>query len=225
MCSAASPTGTLAARLGAELFTRHRDAAASSSRRRRKPFRARACRAHPPVGRVILETAAEDGFDGAATVAHALVQRAVDGDYGIARLSVALDRPVIGLGASAPPTMPDCRRWSAILRRARRRRRGQCARRRRRPGARLRRSLVSQPSEGIFRLSVGDGAPRDFPPRRGAGEAEARVRAIVSSALAASTDAAEIAVTRDVKASTVEPAHIRRGEAHRHRLRPARISE
>ena len=51
----------------------------------------------------ILETAfAEDGLDGAATVAHALVQRAVDAHPGIARLSVALDRPVIGLGASAP---------------------------------------------------------------------------------------------------------------------------
>ena len=51
---------------------------------------------------VILETAfAEDGLDGAASVAHALVQRAVDSRHGIARLSVALDRPVIGLGASA----------------------------------------------------------------------------------------------------------------------------
>src|SRR5690606_26456654 len=40
--------------------------------------------------------------EGAETVAHALVQRAVDADGGIARLSLALDRPVIGLGASAP---------------------------------------------------------------------------------------------------------------------------
>ncbi len=51
---------------------------------------------------VILETAfAEDGLDGPAAVAHALVQRAMQGEGGIARLSVALDRPVIGLGASA----------------------------------------------------------------------------------------------------------------------------
>src|SRR5690606_6647810 len=51
---------------------------------------------------VILETAFfEDGLDGAATVAHALVQRSVNAQHGIARLTVALDRPVIGLGASA----------------------------------------------------------------------------------------------------------------------------
>ncbi len=51
----------------------------------------------------ILETAfAEDGLDGPATVAQPLVQRALDGAGGIARLALALDRPVVGLGASAP---------------------------------------------------------------------------------------------------------------------------
>ena len=51
---------------------------------------------------VILEAAfAEDGLDGALTVAAPLVQRALDGGGGIARATLSLDRPVIGLGASA----------------------------------------------------------------------------------------------------------------------------
>ncbi|RWP07819.1 MAG: hydantoinase/oxoprolinase family protein, partial [Mesorhizobium sp.] len=94
----------VAARLGAELFARKRDG------------RGQYIAASPEAiservlvtltrwsAEYILETAfAEDGLDGASTVAHALVQRAVDAHPGIARLSVALDRPVIGLGASAP---------------------------------------------------------------------------------------------------------------------------
>ncbi|HEY6632131.1 MAG TPA: hydantoinase/oxoprolinase family protein, partial [Rhizobiaceae bacterium] len=62
------------------------------------------------------------------------------------------------------------------------------------------------PAEGIFRLAVGDDAPRDFSDEDQAlAEAEARIRAIVSArALAAGTDAAEIDVERDVKATVVE---------------------
>ena len=86
---------------------------------------------------VILETAfAEDGLDGAATVAHALVQRAVDAHQGIARLRVALDRPVIGLGASAPLHYAGpAAAGRQPLRRAGGYRRRQRAGRRRRPGA------------------------------------------------------------------------------------------
>lgn len=51
---------------------------------------------------VMLETAfSEDGYDGAKSVQHPTLQQALDGKMGIARLSLALDRPVIGLGASA----------------------------------------------------------------------------------------------------------------------------
>ncbi len=51
---------------------------------------------------LVLETAfAESGLEGPATVAHATIQSALDGNHGVARLSVSLDRPVIGLGASA----------------------------------------------------------------------------------------------------------------------------
>ena len=93
-----------AARLGAELFARKRDGRGQSIAPSPEAIAERVLTTLTRVSaEVILETAfAEDGLDGAATVAHALVQRAVDGHDGIARLSVALDRPVIGLGASAP---------------------------------------------------------------------------------------------------------------------------
>jgi N-methylhydantoinase A/oxoprolinase/acetone carboxylase beta subunit len=51
---------------------------------------------------LVLETAfAESGLEGPQTVAHATIQSALDGNHGVARLNVSLDRPVIGLGASA----------------------------------------------------------------------------------------------------------------------------
>ena len=156
---------------------------------------------------VILETAfSEDGLDGASTVAHALVQRAVDQHQGIARLSVALDRPVIGLGASAPlhyaglPALvgnrcvvPDdtdvANALGAVV--------GQ-----------VRVSVeatVSQPKEGLFRLAAG-GAPRDFLSEEAAlGEAETMVRRLAAErATAAGTDTAEIELTQDINVSTIE---------------------
>ncbi len=63
---------------------------------------------------VILETAfAEDGLDGAAMAGHALIERAIEGRPGIARLAISLDRPVVGLGASAGCTTPGCRNFWA----------------------------------------------------------------------------------------------------------------
>ena len=51
---------------------------------------------------VVLETVfAEDGLDGGVSVANPLVQRAVTLRPGMARLAIELDRPVVGLGASA----------------------------------------------------------------------------------------------------------------------------
>src|SRR5690606_28342988 len=91
------------ARLGAELFARRRDGrghvVATSAEDISQRVLAAVTRRSAEA---ILETAfAEDGMDGPATVAHTLVQHAVDAAPGIARLAVALDRPVIGLGASA----------------------------------------------------------------------------------------------------------------------------
>ncbi|UVK55859.1 hydantoinase/oxoprolinase family protein [Mesorhizobium sp. AR02] len=196
------------ARLGAELFARKRDG------------RGQPIAASPEViservlvtltrwsAEYILETAfAEDGLDGAATVAHALVQRAVDAHPGIARLSVALDRPVIGLGASAPlhyaglaPLVGnDCvvpedtdvaNALGAVV--------GQV-----RVSAEAR---VSQPKEGLFRLASGE-TVRDFLDEAAAiAAAEADVRAIVAQrAKDAGTDSAEIDVATEFRVSTVE---------------------
>ncbi|MER8727753.1 hydantoinase/oxoprolinase family protein [Mesorhizobium sp. M1027] len=156
---------------------------------------------------VILETAfTEDGLDGAAAVAHALVQRAVDAHPGIARLSVALDRPVIGLGASAPLHYAglralvgnDClvpedtdvaNALGAVV--------GQV-----RVSAE---AQVSQPKEGLFRLASGE-TVRDFLDEAAAiAAAQADVRAIVAhTAMDAGTDSAEIDVTTEYRVSTVE---------------------
>jgi len=198
-----------AARLGAELFARRRDGRGQAIAASGGAFSERVLAALTrQSAEVILETAfAEDGLDGAASVAHALVQRAVDSRHGIARLSVSLDRPVIGLGASAslhyaglPPLVGNrcivpgdadvANALGAVV--------GQV-----RVSAQ---ATVSQPVEGVFRLSVGDDAPRDFGSEMQAlVEGEARVRAIAAQqALEAGTDAAEIEVLRDVQASTVE---------------------
>jgi N-methylhydantoinase A/oxoprolinase/acetone carboxylase beta subunit len=198
-----------AARLGAELFARRRDGRGQAIAPSAEAFSERVLVALTrESAEVILETAfAEDGLDGAATVAHALVQRAVDADHGIARLTVALDRPVIGLGASAslhyaalpalvgnrvevPPDADVANALGAVV--------GQV-----RVSAQ---ATVTQPVEGVFRLSAGDDHPRDFGDEDQAlAEGEARIRAIVAErAQAAGTDTAEIEVARDVEATTVE---------------------
>ena len=198
----------VAARLGAELFARKRDGRGQAVAPSPEAISERVLIALTRLSaEVILETAfAEDGLDGAATVAHALVQRAVDAHHGIARLSVALDRPVIGLGASAPlhyqglpplvgnrcvvPEHTDvANALGAVV--------GQV-----RVTAE---ALVSQPREGLFRVAAGE-TMQDFTDEAAALDvAEAHVRASVAErALAAGTDTAEIEVERDVRTATVE---------------------
>ena len=197
-----------AARLGAELFIRRRDGRGHVIASSPEEFCERVLAALTrQSAEVILQTAfAEDGLDGAATVAHALVQRAVDAKPGIARLSVNLDRPVIGLGASAPlhyaglpllvgnscivPEDTDvANALGAVV--------GQV-----RVTAE---ALVTQPSEGVFRMAAGEDV-RDFDEEPGAmEEAEARIRDVVADrARKAGTDVAEIAVTRELKTSVIE---------------------
>jgi N-methylhydantoinase A/oxoprolinase/acetone carboxylase beta subunit len=196
------------ARMGAELFARKRDGRGQPIAPTPEVLAERVLTALTRTSaEVILETAfAEDGLDGAATVAHALVQRAVDATHGIARLTVALDRPVIGLGASAPLhyaalpplvgnqcVVPDdtdvANALGAVV--------GQV-----RVTAEAR---VSQPKEGLFRVSAGD-TVRDFTNEQTAIEAaEAEVRRIASArAQAAGTDTAEIELRRDLRTATVE---------------------
>lgn len=197
-----------AARLGAELFARRKDGRGQPIAASPEEISERVLLALTRFSaEVILETAfTEDGLDGAATVAHALVQRAVDAHPGIARLTVALDRPVIGLGASAPlhyaglaplvgnecivPVDTDvANALGAVV--------GQV-----RVTAEAR---VSQPKEGLFRVSSGEGV-RDFTKEEEAmAKAEADVRKLVAlRAGEAGTDTAEIDVARDIRASVVE---------------------
>ncbi|OHV90201.1 hydantoinase/oxoprolinase family protein [Mesorhizobium sp. ORS 3428] len=197
-----------AARLGAELFARRRDGRGQVIAATPEAIAERVLATLTRwSAEYILETAfAEDGLDGAATVAHALVQRAVDAHPGIARFSVALDRPVIGLGASAPlhyaglppligngcvvPEDTDvANALGAVV--------GQV-----RVSAEAR---VSQPREGLFRLASGQ-TVRDFTDEAAAiAAAQADVRAIVAErAKDAGTDSAEIDVSTEFRVSTVE---------------------
>jgi N-methylhydantoinase A/oxoprolinase/acetone carboxylase beta subunit len=197
-----------AARLGAELFARKRDGRGQPIAPSAEVIAERVLVALTRFSaEVILETAfSEDGLDGAAAVAHALVQRAVDSHPGIARLSVALDRPVIGLGASAPlhyaglpelvgnrcivPEHTDvANALGAVV--------GQV-----RVTAE---ALVSQPKEGLFRLTSGR-TVKDFTDEDAAlAAAEAGVRAAVAErAEAAGADTADVEIERDIKTATVE---------------------
>jgi N-methylhydantoinase A/oxoprolinase/acetone carboxylase beta subunit len=197
-----------AARMGAELFARKRDGmgkilAGSADAFAEAVLSALTLRS----AEAVFETAfAEDGMDGAATVAHALVQRAIYKGDGIARLSMALDRPVIGLGASAPlhyaglpplvgnecfvPEDTDvANALGAVV--------GQ-----------VRVSVeanVSQPEEGLFRVSSGD-TVRDFDNEEEAvAAAEADVREIAAArALEAGTDTAEIEIVREFRTSVIQ---------------------
>ena len=196
------------ARLGAELFARKRDGRGRFIAASPEELSERVLVALTRFSaEAILETAfAEDGLDGAPTVAHALVQRAVDAHGGIARFSVALDRPVIGLGASArlhyaglpvligndcvvPEDTDVANALGAVV--------GQV-----RVSAEAR---ISQPKEGVFRLSSGE-TVRDFDEEAPAIEAaEADVRAIAAGrAAAAGTDNAEIVVSHEFHVSTVQ---------------------
>lgn len=196
------------ARLGAALFARRKDGRGQAVAETPEALCERVLAALTRLSaEYILETAfAEDGLDGAATVAHALVQRAVDGWPGIARLTVALDRPVIGLGASAPlhyaglaplvgnsclvPEDTDvANALGAVV--------GQV-----RVAAQ---ANVSQPKQGIFRLSSDD-TVRDFTDEAEAlAAAEADVRGIAAARAAeAGTDDAEIDVAREIRATVIE---------------------
>ena len=222
MCWASRPTGTRRRRGSAPSFSpASATAAASRSRPSRRSDRRSACSTALTrfSAEVILETAfAEDGLDGAATVAHALVQRAVDAHPGIARLSVALDRPVIGLGASAPlhyaglpplvgnrcvvPEHTDvANALGAVVGQVRvsAEARGQPAQGR---------ACSGWPRARRCRISPTRRQPSTLPKRR--------VRATVAErALAAGTDTAEIEVERDVRSRDRRgPAQLHRG-AHR----------
>jgi len=197
-----------AAKLGAMLMARRRDGRGQPVAATPEVFCLRVLAAVTRASaEAIFETAfAEDGMDGVSTVGHELVRRALDSQGGIARLAVALDRQLVGLGASAglhyaelssligndcivPPDADVANALGAVV--------GQV---RVRVTAR-----VSQPSEGIFRVD-GEGGVRDFTDEAAAlAEAEHRVRqAAAERARLAGASQAEIEVTRDIRSSMIE---------------------
>ncbi|MCO5156075.1 MAG: hydantoinase/oxoprolinase family protein [Aquamicrobium sp.] len=197
-----------AARLGATLFGRRRDGAGNPIAPDAEEISARVLDAVTRrSAEAILETAlVEDGMEGAPTVAHRLVQRALDGAGGIARLSIGLDRPVIGLGASAPlhyaalsglvgnacvvPQDTDvANALGAVV--------GQV-----RVTAEVQ---VSQPQPGLYRLASADGIA-DFASEEAAlDEAERLARAAAATRAAeAGADTVEVAVARDIRAADID---------------------
>lgn len=197
-----------AARLGAALMARRRDGrgqpvADSPETISRRVLEAVTRRS----AELMFETAfAEDGLPAAETVAHPLVQRALNGQSGVGRVTVALDRPVVGLGASAslhyaalgplvgtqvevPADADVANALGAVV--------GQV-----RVTAE---AIVNQPKVGIFRVSA-PGLLRDFDDEE---PALAAARAAVEAAARHSAQEAgaaevEIAVDDEISAATVE---------------------
>lgn len=156
---------------------------------------------------VVLETVfAEDGLEGPETVASPLVQRALSGESGIAGARLDIDRPVIGLGASAPvyyPAIGDMLGTECIV-----------------PSdtdvanalgavvGQVRVSVeahISQPVEGLFRVMAGE-VVKDFQiEEESIAFAEGVLKHQVGQlALEAGTDDAHITIARDISAATVE---------------------
>lgn len=197
-----------AARLGAALFARRKDARGRPIAETPEALCERVIIALVRrSAEVVLETAfCEDGLAGAELVRNPIIARHLSGLKGIADMRISLDRPLIGLGASAPVYYPavgallsvECHvpedsdvanALGAVVGQVRVTVEAQ----------------VTQPREGLFRVSAGD-AVHDFPSEDEAlafAEAELR-RQAGARAKEAGTDEAQIVVVRDIRAATVE---------------------
>lgn len=200
-----------AARLGATLFARKRDArglpiAPSGEVIAERVLKKLTRRS----AEVILETAfVEDGLDGPALVASPMVQRALNHQHGFAHTAVTLDRPVIGLGASAGlhyRHLPELVGQRCVV-----------------PGdadvanalgavvGQVRVSVaasITQPIEGVFRVAVGEIAQDFLDEEAALAFAEAETgRVALDRAREAGTDEAEITATRDIRSAIVEGRH------------------
>ncbi len=197
-----------AAVLGAELFARRRDGRGRPVAADPQAFCVRVLEEVTNASaRAVFETAfSEDGLDGAVAVRHTLVERAMSGQTGIARLALTLDRPLVGLGASAglhyaalprlvggeclvPADADVANALGAVA--------GQV-----RISVRVR---VSQPGEGIFRVD-GQSGLKDY---LELDDALAEAEACVAAAAAAQAQEAgafetTIEIVRDINATTVE---------------------
>jgi N-methylhydantoinase A/oxoprolinase/acetone carboxylase beta subunit len=197
-----------AALLGAQLFTRKRD---GQGHRIAEHADAVSEMVLTAVTRrsaeAILETVfGEDGLDGGVSVANPLVQRAVGMKDGMARLSIILDRPVIGLGASA--SLHYARLPSLIGSACRIVEHADVANALGAVVGQVRMSAearVSQPEIGLFRVNAGDRL-NDFETEAEAmAAAEIHIRAVAAGlAERAGTDHARIEIARDIRVATIE---------------------
>ncbi|MFP1630202.1 hydantoinase/oxoprolinase N-terminal domain-containing protein [Zhengella sp. ZM62] len=199
---------TDAARLGTALFMRRKDGrgrplAASIEEMANRVLAAVTRRS----AEVILETAlVEDGLDGAAMMAHPLAQRALDRTDGFVHAALSLDRPVIGLGASAGLHYAKLRRHTgaevivpadAGVANAVGAVAGQ---------VRLTASAEVAPlANGRFRVMIGDHVADFDTETEALDHAGERAAAIaVELALSAGAAQAQAVVTRDIRASELE---------------------
>lgn len=197
-----------AAKLGGQLLARRKDGmgqafAASAQDVSQRVYDALIRRSSEAILETVL---AEDGLEGPETVASPLIQNALSKVGGIAGVRLAIDRPLIGLGASAPiyyPAVGDVLNVAAVV-----------------PGdtdvanalgavvGQVRISVeaqISQPVEGIFRVIAGE-TIKDFHAEELAlqfADGVLREQA-AKKAVEAGSDHAEIAVSTDIKAATVE---------------------
>ncbi len=197
-----------AARLGAGLLARRRDGQGRLIAEGGKAFSELVLQAVTRrSAEVMLETVfAEDGLDGGVSVANPLVQRAVRLRGGMAQLSIVLDRPVIGLGASAHlhyGGLPRLVGNSCVI--------AEHADVANAVGAVVgqvsmqAQARVSQPEIGLFRLNAGE-ILEDFGTEEEAlAAAEIHIRSIAAElAVRAGTDQARIEIARDIRVATIE---------------------
>jgi N-methylhydantoinase A/oxoprolinase/acetone carboxylase beta subunit len=196
------------ARLGAQLMARRRNAMGQPAAETAEAFSELVLAAVTRrSAEMMFETVfAADGLEEDAPVSHALVQRALDRNGGMARFSISLDRPVIGLGASAhlhyaslPPLIgnackiaPDAdvaNALGAVV--------GQV-----RVSAEAR---VSQPEPGVYRINAGEWL-EDFGTEDEAMAAAEQAARAMAGELAgrAGTDHARIEVSRDIRDAVIE---------------------
>ncbi|MET3662687.1 hydantoinase/oxoprolinase family protein [Aquamicrobium ahrensii] len=196
------------ARLGAQLMARRRNAMGQPAAETAEAFSELVLAAVTRrSAEMMFETVfAADGLEEEASVSHALVQRALDGDGGMARFSISLDRPVIGLGASAhlhyaglPPLVgnvceaaPDAdvaNALGAVV--------GQVQ-----MSAEAR---VSQPEPGVYRINAGEWL-EDFETEEEAMAAAEQAARAMATELAerAGADHARIGISRDIRDATIE---------------------
>lgn len=197
-----------AARLGAELLARRRNGLGHTIAASGEAFSEIVLAAVTRrSAETMIETVfAEDGLEGDASISNVLVQRAIDRRGGMARLSIALDRPVIGLGASAhlhyaelPALVGNAceiardadvaNALGAVV--------GQV-----RMSAEAR---VSQPEIGLFRVNAGERLDDFETEEEAMAAAEAHIREMAALlARRAGTDQARIEIARDIKVATIE---------------------